>query len=80
MEITLENKIDLYYLLKKNYSNLYYWPILMGHPVYTSPLRLLPLRGWRKIISARGAWVTLVNYKADNISKYVCLTVIIDIT
>ena len=33
MEITLENKIDLYYLLKKNYSNLYYRPILMGHPV-----------------------------------------------
>ena len=34
--------------------------------IYTSALRLLALRGW---------WtpgVTLINYKGNNISKYVC--------
>ena len=37
-----------------------------------------------QFVSARGAlWapgVTVINYKGDNISKYVCLTVIINIT
>ena len=35
-------------------------------------------------VSARGALLaprlTLINYKVDNIPKYVCLTIIIDIT
>ena len=30
--------------------------------------------------SLRSPGVTLVNYKGDNISKYVCSTVLIDIT
>ena len=38
----------------------------------------------RHFVSAGGAlWapgVTLINYKGDNISKYICLTVKIDIT
>ena len=40
----------------------------------TSALRLLALRGWRTLC------VPLVNYRGDSISKYVCPTVIIDIT
>ena len=39
----------------------------------TGALRLLALRGWQTLL-------TLINSKVDNIYKYVCLTVIIDIT
>ena len=52
--------------------------------IYTSALRLLALRGWWTICAAGGSLrspgVTLVNYKGNSISKYVCPTVIIDIT
>ena len=44
----------------------------------------LACAGWRTFCVAGGAlWVprfTLINDKVDNISKYVCLTFIIDIT
>ena len=44
----------------------------------TSALRLLAcVRGWRTHCVRRR--ITLINYKGDNIPKYVCPTVIIDI-
>ena len=30
-------------------------------------------------VSAGGLWLPLINYKGDNIPKYICTTVIIDI-
>ena len=46
--------------------------------------RLLALAAGGHFVSAGGSLqspgVTLVNYKGDNISKYVCPTVLIDIT
>ena len=49
--------------------------------IHTSELCLLALRGRRTLCVARGSLqspgVTLVIYKGDNISKYVCPTVII---
>ena len=44
--------------------------------ITTSALRLLALRGWRTLCSGAGGH--LINYKGDNISKYVRPTVIID--
>ena len=53
--------------------------------IYTSALRAcLRCAAGGHFVSARGSLrspgVTLVNYKGDNISKYVCSTVLIDIT
>ena len=49
--------------------------------MYTSAIRLLRCAARGHFVSAGGslqsAGVTLVNYKGDNISKYVCPTVII---
>ena len=44
----------------------------------TSALRLLELSGWRTLCARqRAPRLTLVDFKVDNISKYVCLIVII---
>ena len=53
--------------------------------MYTSALRLLALRGWLTLCppeapAGRLRHVTMITYKGENISKYVCPTVIIDIT
>ena len=53
--------------------------------IYTSALRAcLRCAAGGHFVSAGGSLrspgVTLVNYKGDNISKYVCPTVLIDIT
>ena len=53
--------------------------------IYTSALRAcLRCEAGGHFVSAGGSLrslgVTLVNYKGDNISKYVCSTVLIDIT
>ena len=41
---------------------------------------LLALRGWRTLCVCRRPRLTMINSKGDNISKFVCLTVIIDIS
>ena len=46
----------------------------------TIALRLLALRGWRTLCVRRiRLGSQLINYMGDNISKYVCPTVIIEI-
>ena len=41
---------------------------------------ILPIKMMQTIPTFKAPRLTLINYKVDNISKYVCLTVIIDIT